>query len=91
MLHILYLYIYIYIYIYYIDMSDSVESPLSPHQDTPPPPQLPPSYQVPDADPGLVIVFKAAPDVHNCMGLPSVANLTPPLQQGMSHFVMICC
>ena len=33
-------------------------------------------------DPGLVFIFCNKAKVHACMGLPAVASVNPPLQQG---------
>jgi len=33
-------------------------------------------------DPGMLFILKPSADVHACMGLSSMGNLSPPLQQG---------
>ena len=35
-----------------------------------------------DDDPGAIVILNSDADVHQVLGLPSVANISPPLIQG---------
>ena len=38
-----------------------------------------------DQDPGIVFVVASEDKIHQCLGLPAVANLQPTLQQGKKN------
>ena len=39
-------------------------------------------------DPGLIFVLSSEAKVHACMALPAVANIRPPLQQGINMRIL---
>ena len=63
---------------------------------TPPPSSSPPSKkskihryeeELETDDPGCIFIFNSDADVHRVLGLPVVATLSPPLQQGKNKKV----
>lgn len=44
-----------------------------------------PRDQIYSDDPGLFFIMPMPSRVHDCMSLPSVANLNPPLQRGTKN------